>query len=55
MLDRKHPERSFSGRADAPAAPEDETATQLARLRSLHAEGVLSDEEFAAAKQRVLG
>lgn len=54
-LDRKHPERSFSGRAPEPAAPEDETATQLDRLRALHVEGVLSDEEFAAAKRRVLG
>lgn len=47
QLDRKQPERSFSGRtADAEA--------QLARLTDLHAEGVLSAAEFAAAKQRLL-
>lgn len=52
MLDRKHPERSFSGRA---AAPQGDIAGQLERLRALHAEGALSDEEFEAAKRRVLG
>lgn len=66
QLDRKHPERSFSGRArteggDAPErteagpAPEADTAGQLERLVALHREGALSDEEFAAAKRRVLG
>jgi hypothetical protein len=61
MLDRKHPERSFSGRAAAgddpagAAAPRGDVADQLERLRTLHAEGALSDEEFDAAKRRVLG
>lgn len=57
LLDRKHPERSFSGRerpAEA-ADPEGDVAGQLERLRALHAEGALSDAEFAAAKRRVLG
>ncbi|MDX6623731.1 MAG: hypothetical protein QOE75_1663 [Solirubrobacterales bacterium] len=54
MLDRKQPDRSFSGRA-ASAGPGDDVAGQLERLGALHAEGVLSDEEFEAAKRRVLG
>ncbi|SDT07487.1 SHOCT domain-containing protein [Jiangella sp. DSM 45060] len=40
----------------APAAPaEDSLADQLSRLADLKAQGVLSDEEFAAAKARLLG
>jgi membrane protease subunit (stomatin/prohibitin family) len=40
----------------APAAPavDDQTA-QLTNLANLHAQGILSDEEFAAAKAKVLG
>ena len=36
------------------AAEEDETA-QLQNLAALHTQGVLTDEEFAAAKAKVLG
>mgnify|MGYP000976046425 FL=1 len=40
----------------APAAPaEDDQMTQLQNLAALHTQGVLSDEEFAAAKAKVLG
>ena len=28
---------------------------QLAKLANLHSQGILSDEEFAAAKAKVLG
>jgi hypothetical protein len=45
-LDRLHPEQSFSAGAREPDAFE--------RLSALHAEGVLTDEEFAAARDRVL-
>ena len=40
----------------APAAPaeEDQTA-QLQNLAQLHSQGVLTDEEFAAAKAKILG
>lgn len=42
--------------AAAPAAPaEDDQATKLTKLAELHAQGVLTDEEFAAAKAKVLG
>ena len=39
--------------APAPAAGAD-TATQLQQLAQLHDSGALSDDEFAAAKQKVL-
>ena len=39
-----------------PAAPaEDESMVKLQQLADLHTQGVLSDEEFAAAKAKVLG
>jgi Short C-terminal domain len=38
----------------AAPAEEDETA-QLQNLAALHTQGVLTDEEFAAAKAKVLG
>ncbi len=38
----------------APAAEEDATA-QLQNLANLHTQGVLTDEEFAAAKAKILG
>jgi len=42
--------------AAAPAAPAvDPTMAQLQNLASLHTAGVLSDEEFAAAKAKLLG
>ena len=38
----------------APAAPADDLMTKLQQLADLHAAGVLSDEEFAAAKAKLL-
>jgi Short C-terminal domain len=37
------------------AAPEDDTNAQLQNLAQLHAQGVLTDDEFAAAKAKILG
>jgi transcriptional regulator GlxA family with amidase domain len=40
----------------APAAPaQDDSMAQLQKLAELHTSGVLSDEEFAAAKAKILG
>jgi hypothetical protein len=50
-IDRRHPERSFTG---APAAAAHEAGPQHERLRALRDEGVLTEEEFAAAKARLL-
>ena len=42
--------------APAPAAaPQTDTIAELERLARLHESGALSDQEFAAAKARVLG
>ncbi len=41
--------------AAAPAVGGDEQTAQLTNLASLHAQGILSDEEFSAAKAKVLG
>lgn len=36
-------------------APEEDLITQLERLGALKAQGILTEEEFAAAKQKLLG
>jgi Short C-terminal domain len=41
--------------APPPPSPEDDMITQLERLGALKAQGLLTDEEFAAAKQKLLG
>jgi hypothetical protein len=41
--------------AQAPAAPQVDSMDQLKELGQLHESGVLTDEEFAAAKAKVLG
>ncbi len=69
-LDRRHPERSFTGgrevRSEEAAAPngsakatathlDDDLVARLERLRALRDDDVLTEEEFAAAKARLLG
>ena len=39
----------------APAPAEDPTVAKINQLADLHSQGVLSDEEFASAKAKVLG
>jgi hypothetical protein len=41
--------------AQEPPAPEDDSTAQLQNLAALHTQGVLTDEEFAAAKAKILG
>ena len=42
--------------APAPAAPaEDDQMAQLQKLAQLHSQGILTDEEFAASKAKILG
>ena len=38
-----------------PPEPEDDATAQLQNLAQLHKQGVLTDEEFAAAKAKILG
>ena len=45
-----------AAQGSAPAAPAgDESIAKVQELAALHAQGVLSDEEFAAAKAKTLG
>jgi thiaminase len=39
----------------ANAAPEEDATVQIQKLAQLHDSGALSDEEFAAAKAKILG
>ena len=41
--------------AQDPPAPEEDATAQLQNLAALHTQGVLTDEEFAAAKAKILG
>jgi hypothetical protein len=41
--------------APAPAPAEDELTTQLRQLADLNRQGILTDDEFAAAKAKLLG
>jgi hypothetical protein len=38
-----------------PAEPEEDDTAKLQQLAQLHTQGVLTDEEFAAAKAKILG
>ena len=55
--DEQQPEEQYAEPAPAaPAAPEqDEQTAKLQELAQLNKQGVLTDEEFAAAKAKVLG
>jgi hypothetical protein len=55
MLDRSRPEMSFSASPSRRGASAGDVAGQLERLGALHASGLLTDEEFSAAKARVIG
>ena len=47
------PQQYEAPAATAPA--EDDLTEQIQKLAGLHAQGILSDEEFAAAKAKLLG
>jgi hypothetical protein len=59
-IDRIHPEQSFSASPPTPVAVPGardgaaDPADQLERLRSLRAEGILTEDEFRAAAARLL-
>jgi hypothetical protein len=46
--------QQYAQQAPPPEAEDDATA-QLQNLAKLHSQGVLTDEEFAAAKAKILG
>jgi membrane protease subunit (stomatin/prohibitin family) len=45
----------YAQQAPPPAPAEDDATAQLQDLAQLHKQGVLTDEEFAAAKAKILG
>ena len=48
--------QQYQEAAPPPAAPaEDDQTAKLQNLANLHAQGVLTDEEFTAAKAKILG
>lgn len=49
------PPQQYAEPAPAAAPAEDDTLAQLERLGQLKAQGVLSEEEFAAQKAKILG
>jgi hypothetical protein len=57
MLDRVRPERSFQTPRPADREPAEafDDVDQLERLGALRERGLLTDEEFRAAKARLLG
>lgn len=54
---QKYAGQAAAAPADAPAAAPaaDDTSAKLQELANLHSQGILSDEEFAAAKAKALG
>lgn len=49
------PPQEYAPPPPAPVVEEDPTVAKINQLAELHAQGVLSDEEFTAAKAKVLG
>jgi membrane protease subunit (stomatin/prohibitin family) len=48
-------EQAAQAPPEAPPASADDTTAQLQQLAELHAQGILTDEEFAAKKAQILG
>jgi membrane protease subunit (stomatin/prohibitin family) len=52
----QYEQQAAAQQAAAPAAPAStDTTAELKKLADLHAQGVLTDEEFAASKKKLLG
>ena len=49
------PEPTYAAAAPAAAAPAPDPIQQLKDLAELHKQGILTDEEFAAQKAKILG
>ena len=53
--DQQEQEQYAQQQQAPPPEPEDDDGAQLEKLAQLHTQGVLTDEEFAAAKAKILG
>jgi hypothetical protein len=49
------PPQEYAPPPPAPPAPDEDVITQLERLGALKAQGLLTEEEFAAQKAKLLG
>jgi hypothetical protein len=49
------PPQAYAAPAPVAAPAEDDVTEQITKLGQLHMQGVLTDEEFAAAKAKLLG
>lgn len=49
------PQQQYAPPPPAPVVEEDPTVAKINQLAALHAQGILSDEEFASAKAKALG
>ena len=49
------PQQQYAPPPAAPAAPAADPIAQLKELGELHTQGILTDEEFAAQKAKILG
>lgn len=52
---QEQPAPAAAAPAPAPAPAEDDDMAQLQKLAELHSQGILTDEEFAASKAKILG
>ena len=48
-------QQQYAAEAQQAPPPEDDATAQLQKLAALHTQGVLTDEEFAASKAKILG
>ncbi len=53
--DQQQPEAAPEPQYEEAPPAEDDATAQLQNLAQLHTQGVLTDEEFAAAKAKILG
>jgi hypothetical protein len=51
----QEPQQQYAPPPAAPAAPAADPIEQLKQLGQLHDQGILTDEEFAAQKAKILG
>lgn len=51
----QQPQQQYAAPAPAPAAPAESTIDQLKELAELKNQGILTEEEFAAQKAKILG
>ena len=54
QYDQQYAQQQYAPPPQPAAAPEDDRISALKQLGELHAQGILTDEEFAAEKAKIL-